>query len=203
LGMDESKPEPIEEDCIQSDLLARGWTKRIIDRLLVSPDEILHRRGGGTINIYRAARVNAAEQSDEFARLLAEAAPRKAAAAKAVDTKMQNMVEHIKTAKLEIIPNKTDSEIHDLAYLTHGGRYQGKLGEFRWSNHVARNCIRHNLTNYEELWDLINRGYTGQKAYDILRKRIDALVDKTYPRYADATFVTKEFCMSNAVYRTD
>jgi hypothetical protein len=41
---------------------------------------------------------------------------------------------------------------------------------------TARNCIRHNLTNYEQLWERINRGWTGAPAYQILRTRVEALL---------------------------
>jgi hypothetical protein len=56
---------------------------------------------------------------------------------------------------------------------------------FLWSNKKARNAIRHCRTNYEEQWAKINRGQTGEEAYNILRERVDELVDEAYPQFAD------------------
>jgi hypothetical protein len=70
-------------------------------------------------------------------------------------------------------------------YITHHQPKEAHHGEFHWSNAKARAAIRHNLTSYEELWGLINRGRTGDPAYEILRPRVDALVGEAYPKYAE------------------
>ena len=86
-----------------------------------------------------------------------------------------------------MVPN-TRKEIEALALSTHGGNYGGDPGPFHFSDKKAQDTIRHNLTNYEQQWEKINRGSTGSHAYLILRRRIDALVDEAYPEYAlDAT----------------
>ena len=41
------------------------------------------------------------------------------------------------------------------------------------------------LTNYEPLWECRNRGDTGREAYDILRWRVDQLIDQTYPQFCE------------------
>ena len=41
-----------------------------------------------------------------------------------------------------------------------------------------------NLTNYEELLGLINRGPTADGGYRILRDRVNAVVLATYPQFA-------------------
>jgi hypothetical protein len=106
------------------------------------------------------------------------------AARKAVCTRMANMKNKVMRADLTIVSGKTTEEIYDLAWRTHGGNYQGEPGQFRWSNEKARNAIRHSLTNYEELWTLFNRGWTGEVAYDALRTRVDELVNERYPQFA-------------------
>ncbi|MGB8478186.1 MAG: hypothetical protein WCE63_05010 [Acidobacteriaceae bacterium] len=85
---------------------------------------------------------------------------RAASVAKAVATRIANMEAAMTTVDLKIVTGKTDAEIHDWPLISHGGNYQGRVGEFRWSNRTARNAIRHNLTNYERLWRRINRGPT-------------------------------------------
>jgi predicted CoA-binding protein len=122
-----------------------------------------------------------------------QAARRSEAAAKGVETRIANMEEAARTCELWIQEGLSNDDIYSLALATHGGNYRGKPGEFIWCFRTARNCIRHNLTNYEHLWSLINRGDTAQGAYDILRHRVDKLVDATYPRYAiDEEYLTRE-----------
>lgn len=91
----------------------------------------------------------------------------------------------MEAVEITIIPGKSRDEIEALACATHGGNYQGDPGPFYFNNRVARNCILHNLTNYEELWSRTNRGRTGKGSYNILRKRVDDLIDEVYPEYRD------------------
>jgi hypothetical protein len=77
----------------------------------------------------------------------------------------------------------TPEQVSEVALATHGGNYRGEAGEFHWSNKVARNTIRHNLTNYERLLRCINRGETAEFAYRVLRACTDELVDEAYPEY--------------------
>jgi hypothetical protein len=80
------------------------------------------------------------------------------AAKKALATRVRNMEEAMRTVPLTIVREKSNHEIYRLAVLSHGGNYGGVPGPFYWSNRKARNAIRHNLTNYEAQWSLINRG---------------------------------------------
>jgi hypothetical protein len=113
-----------------------------------------------------------------------KAVQRSQAARKGVTTRIVNMVEAVETAELKITSGWTDQQIYESALNTHGGNYLGDPGEFIWSNKKARNTIRHCLTNYEALWRLVNRGPTAECAYSILRDRVDALVEETYPQFA-------------------
>jgi ribosomal protein L32E len=114
-----------------------------------------------------------------------QAKKRSEAACKAVMTRTENMERRAAESEIKIVRGKTNEEIFELALRTHGGNYLGDPGPFHWSNRAARNAIRHKLTNYEALWALCNRGYTGGGAYTILRERFDAVVDEAYPQFAE------------------
>jgi hypothetical protein len=92
------------------------------------------------------------------------------------------MEDYVRVVKLTIVPGKTEDEIHGLA--------QGTLGKhlaLTWSNQAAINCIRHKLTNYEEIyWYIKNRWGGGYAVYAILRRRIDDLVETEYPQFTPA-----------------
>jgi hypothetical protein len=102
----------------------------------------------------------------------------------AIETRKANMQQAMQSAELTIKRGLSNEEIHDLARSSHGGNYQGNPGCFYWSNRAARNAIRHRLTNYESLWEKINRGGTGAGAYVILKGRVETLVDEAYPHFA-------------------
>ena len=91
------------------------------------------------------------------------------------------MVKAVELASITIVRGKSRDEIRKLALSTHGGNYRGDPGPFTWPGRVARNCIRHCLTNYERLWSLTNRGETGRGAYETLRARVDDLISEAYP----------------------
>jgi hypothetical protein len=98
---------------------------------------------------------------------------------------VENMQTAMETVELTIRRGLSNAEIYDLAFLSHGGNYLGDPGPFNWCNQKARNAIRHCLTNYEAHWAKINRGQTGEEAYNILRERVDELVDEAYPQFAE------------------
>jgi hypothetical protein len=114
-----------------------------------------------------------------------ESLRRSIAAEKAVSTKIKNMNEAMRDVELTITHDLSNEEIYELAIATHGGNYLGDPGPFNWSNRKARNTIRHCLTNYEKQWKKINRGRTAETAYNVLRDRVDALIDEKYPQFAE------------------
>lgn len=171
---------------IKSDL---DWTDKLIKQYLGEPDEFApnprYTKAGAPMRLYRTTRIAAVEATPEFQAAFRASQDRKLSARSAVATRVRNMEDVMREAKITITPNLTNEQIHDLAFSTHGGNYAGDPGYFNWSNRTAINCIRHNLTNYEELWKACNRGETGQGAYEILRERVDAVIRVTYPQFFD------------------
>ncbi len=165
----------------------RGWTNRLITKFLGEPDKLSpnphYRNAGAPMRLYSIDRITSAEATEDFVAAAKKAADRRDSATLGVATKTANMLKWMQSAELTIIRGKSREEIKRLAIATHGGNYMGDPGEFTWSNRIAINCIRHNMTNYESLWAICNRGDTGQPAYDCLRERIDALITETYPEY--------------------
>ena len=170
------------------ELKARGWTDTAIKRFLPDkPDDTRanpkYPKAGAPMKFWLQSRVHRVERTKVFLAWREGVARRKQATQKAVARRVDNMVRRMEEAEITIVRGRTRDEIYKLALSTHGGNYQGEPGPFVWSNRTARNCIRHNLTNYESLWHLCNRGQTGQLAYDILRDRVHALIDDAYPEY--------------------
>lgn len=171
------------------DIKNRGWTDTAIKKFLpAQPDDTrpnpYYSRAGAPMKFWLVRRVHRAEKTKKFTTWRAGAGERSDQAERAVTTRVDNIVKKMGTAEITIQRGLTKEQIHKLAIITHGGNYLGDPGEFVWSNRKARDCIRHNLTNYEQLWNICNRGKTGKAAYELLRSRVDALIDETYPEYA-------------------
>ncbi len=67
---------------------------------------------------------------------------RESAAVKAIQTRTRNMEQAMEMVELTFVSGLSDDKIRNLAILTHGGNYQGKVGEFMWSNRTARNVTQ-------------------------------------------------------------
>ena len=168
-------------------LKARAWTDGLIRKFLGEPDKLApnpyYRVAGAPMRRYALSRVEAIEPTEAFAAERAKTEQRRKASAKAVGTKIDNMITAMETAEITIVAGKTRDEIRRLAVATRGGNYLGNPGPFYFDHRVAVNCIRHNLTNYESLCESCNRGETGEVAYQTLRERVDARIRETYPEY--------------------
>lgn len=174
------------------DLTARGWTSTAIKKFLpAEPDDTrdnpYYANAGAPMKFWLKSRVHRVEKTKRFLAWKRGAKTRRCAAKRGVATRVDRMVKRMEKATITIARGWTDEQIRDLAERTHGGNYAGEPGPFHWSKQTARNCIRHCLTNYEELWEICNRGETGAAAYEVLRERVDDLIDEAYPQYADAT----------------
>jgi hypothetical protein len=174
-----------------NDLRERSWTDTAMKRFLpATPDDTRpnphYSKAGAPMKFWLRSRVHRVEKTKRFLAWQARIKERRAAAQRAVATRTSRMQENMETAELTIQRGWTDEHIRKLAVRTHGGNYAGDPGPFQWSKWTARNCVRHNLTNYEQLWKRINRGQTGQRAYEILRERVDELIDEAYPQFREA-----------------
>lgn len=167
----------------------RGWTATAIKNFLpAEPDDTRdnprYANAGAPMKLWFRTRVHRVEKAKRFLSWKEGADARKQAAGRGVETRVASMVDKMRSATITIRRGLTTEQVWDLAARTHGGNYDGEPGPFRRSNRTARNCIRHCLTNYEALWTICNRGETGQEAYDVLRARVDDVVDEAYPQFA-------------------
>ncbi len=64
---------------IQRDVLARGWTVKLIKRFLGERDSLHHAPNGAVLNLYALSRIEAAEATEEWKRAAARVAARRRA----------------------------------------------------------------------------------------------------------------------------
>lgn len=184
------KKHPREALLSAAELKDRWWTPAMIKARLGEPDD--HRPNprssrAAPMRFWLKSRVEESEREASFRGARLAALDRSESAKAGVTTRIVNMTERMRAVEITIEAGWPESKLRKLAERTHGGNYAGSMMDrpFRWSKQTARNCIRHRLTNYEQLWELCNRGDTGADAYGVLRDRVDCLIDRTYPAYAD------------------
>lgn len=168
------------------ELKDRGWTATAIGNFLPEPDDERdnpHYKSAAPMKFWLRRRVHRSEKTKRFLQWKEGLAKRRASSQKAVRTRISNMEQRMRDAELTIDATKTTREIYEIARRTYNGNYRGDRGSFYWSHRQAINTIRHRLTNYEQLWDICNRGDTGEDAYFVLRERVDDLISKTYPQF--------------------
>lgn len=163
----------------QSQILERpGWNKKLITTLLGKPDAYKKIYGySQEAHLYNALRVVIAEKTDIWIQAQEDMAKRKQASIKAVQTKVDKIVDRI---------DNTTIIVKELPYTTIVKRAVGD-GEYdkAYLDRQCVNYIRHELTGYDRTLDTCV-GKTGKlEAYKCLRHKIFAEISRVYPMYAE------------------
>ncbi|MGW3287873.1 hypothetical protein ACWDR3_24910 [Streptomyces sp. NPDC001002] len=179
-------------------LLARGWTRGMIRRLLGQPDLLRdnpHFRAAPQIRLYGVERVEAAEQGEEFKSLAAAAVRRSVAAKAAAQRRRREVLARIAAEPIEV-PRLAPRRLEQLA-VEHRRRHDEEKRPYervvrdtttdrRIPGHLTPDgwkvdYLRHRLTRYEELLDGVHGSSGRSVAEELLRRRIYAAIAEAYP----------------------
>ncbi|GEM_PF-1862292 len=167
-----------------SELKEAGWTERLIRTFLGGPDATrpnpFYSRAGAPMRLWRAERVAAVSSSQEVQEALLKAKKNRERGLKGAETRARNIADVCRQAEVKVVVLPYQ-RVKELSAATHGGNYMGDPGPWTWSYRAALNCVRHCCTNYEALWQLTNRGSTGEDGYWVLRDRVDTAIEDAYP----------------------
>lgn len=185
----------------QSMLLDAGWTKTMILRLL--PDPVLKQnpmyKNAAPMKLWYKATVDSVMLSDEYKKMLKAAEKRKVAAAKAVKTKTQAIVDsQVRIANSLSVIVIPDDELIDKTidakndwYCSHDiDSWAGYDTNEETLNRWIVNYIRHNLIDgeYKRQYDysLVRlRNKVGKsEAYDKFKMIVLDKIAEAYPKYA-------------------
>jgi hypothetical protein len=179
-------------------LRARGWTPAMVDRLLGQPDSVVRNpryRAAAPTRLYARERVRAAEGTPEFARLLAVATRRSAAAREAADRRRRVVLARIAALRIPV-PQLSRTVLAERAVEHRNQRDEQRA--WVWLDHVPNpasaadadpaalirwqvNYLRHVLTDYDALLDGLF-GATGRaEAERLLRCRVYEAIAVAYP----------------------
>ncbi len=144
----------------------RGWTDQMIRKLLGGPDKVApnpHYRTAAPMRLYLVGRVEQAEKSGLFVRH--EPDPRRQkAAAKAVQTKMRNLMRWAKYVRIK----------YDFP----------ESGKLRGDDRQKVNYLRHECTAYDDTLASMY-GVTGRRvAYPVIKGRMLEKIAGEFPELA-------------------
>lgn len=190
-----------EAFCTRSTLKQRGWTESAIARFLDPHDREApnpHYRKAAPMRLYRLARVEAAEQSDDYRAYAAATAGRRTGAKRAAATKRERLLAEVEAWRIEVPAMDLErvrrrairayNDYHEMLLFERGHDYErATLGSDRaFLDRITVNYLRHELTPYDDrLRDLFGRVGT-REGYAILNRKIHAAIAAAYPDLIDA-----------------
>jgi hypothetical protein len=169
----------------------RGWTDSLIQEFAQVPDKQYpnpHSKKAGNVCLYSLDRIITIEESAEFKAKNEMVSMRKASAAKAVLTK----IEQLKSACAGYKPNLHKLEYEELKeraithHIEHKSEKRKYFGTIEYSlNRIMTNYARHMLSDYEYQLKSI-RGKVGkEESYHIIRDIINQAIKEAYPFLSD------------------
>jgi hypothetical protein len=176
-------------------LKARGWTDGAIRRFLGDADRTApnpHARSAPPMRLYAVSRVEAVETSDTWRAQQPRRSQRKAAAAKAVQTKRAALRAYVNGVTI-LVPVL---QVEDLTRRACDHFNDRQLDRDGWSSpasltsdavfltRIAVNFLRHALSPYDAELDRVFRRIGVQEAYDALNEKVYAAISAIYPALA-------------------
>jgi hypothetical protein len=172
-------------------LKERGWTDSIIKKINLIPDKLAKNprfNKAAPMKLYDINNIVELEKSEQFCNLIAKGQSRKEGAKKAVETKIAKLYKYVETVPIEIEfvpePKVTIDAIdayndwHD--YDFDKGNPASLDSDELFLMRIRGNYIRHNLTNYDEILEVI-KGHTGIKeVYPDLKRKVMNRIDSKW-----------------------
>lgn len=177
-----------------SQLKERGWTVSIIKKLNLTHDKEKTNpfyKCASPMKLYNLSKIIEIEKTPEFTELFEKAEKRKLSAAKAVNTKLQNIKDYVHSIEIKI-PDIPAPQIFEMAiehyndYHFNRWNYDGKyISSYKGLDNetlirLTSNLIRHQLTNYdillEEEYGKVGIDYF----HNYLKEKINKMVREKY-----------------------
>ena len=172
-----------------------GWTDRLIRKVLGDPDDV--RRGTRQkVRLYARDRVEAAMARKDVREQLEHAArsreTRSAAARKAANRRKEALIRWVKIVGIEWMPHTPRTaqrairagmkqRVEERALRGSFGDPLGPVEDPERRKALARAYLRHHCTNYEQIYSELVGKAGHDRAYVLLRRRVDAMVVQRFP----------------------
>jgi len=180
-------------------LKERGWTEAAISHFVPDSDRISPNprfEKAAPLKLYLSTRIEDIERSDEFREFMLASEKRKAAIAKAAETKKQKLLAELEGWEIVVTKEPLDKVRCDAIdaynghqdwiceYESRGIRFATKDSDPNFLDRITVNYLRHQLLDYgNRLAQLL--GPTGKdEAYKALRDKILLAIAERYPDLA-------------------
>jgi len=185
----------LEKKVTQSELLANGWTRKLIQDFLPEPElkRNPHYKRGPQMKLWSVSDVESVMQTKEFQEAKEKADKRKMSAQKAVITKTDKLLEDIEKKILEIeVVKVNDKKLRkdtlaakEVWYMVHDIPSDVYSVDAETMNRWIVNYIRHNLTSYDEELYLMSGKVGCHIAYVRYKNAVLHKIAEVYPKYAE------------------
>ena len=186
--------EATQEFLLKQDLKTRLWTDGLISRLLIKPDEIKKRYGGGICHLYHKDRVELAESSQAFKGFQEKTLTRRQLSREQMlsraDILRQEISNHIRSLEIVLKVFSSKQELYQAAVYHYNGLWTGRgtlektastKDSTEFLNRIATNMLRHSCDCYERELDSLFGKVGASDAYSLLKIRVNDTIVKTYP----------------------
>lgn len=191
----------MSEYITKSTIKSRGWTDKLIEIFLKSPDKEAKNpiyRCASPMKLYLIKRVEEIEQSSEFKQRILENKKRIDGSKQAVITKKQRLLDEINKMKIYLDRKNIDiirkNAIHSYNEFKQSLSYE--YGDFEYTpateksdviflRRIMVNYLRHNMSNYDEHLERIFGKVGKTEAYKILNTKIYDKIKEIYPEFAE------------------
>ena len=179
----------------------RGWTDKLIKEFLPTPDLTKpnpNYKSGPPMLLFAIDRIEKIEQTEEFKAKQPDTEKRKAAAKKAVETKLQQLWEWLDTVEIHV-PAFDKSKLIKRACdhyndMQEEREFEGRStcgmtptadSDPKFLERICVNYLRHCLTKYEEHLDEMSGKVGFGEGYEEIRRKIFSKISENYHWLAD------------------
>lgn len=178
-------------------LKERGWTNSLIKAFLPSPDEMRLNpmyKSAAPMLLYKEGRIKRIEGTQKFKKNLEKVAPKKIAAQKAVETKLNNLLSYLDSVEINLITLSKEELIEKACKhyneiqldrssegLKCSDRAATKNSDFSFLKRICVNFLRHEMTSYEDHIEEMSDKVGFNRGYLAVRDKVFDKIKETYP----------------------
>ena len=173
--------------CTVPELKSRGWTLTAIARFLPTWDDTRHNpkyRSAAPMRLYSFTRVESIEASAEWQTWKAQSVACRARGTKAWTTRRSKLLAVVEgwKPKVEHVENVVEQAItyYNERNIDKDWKRAAIGDNSEFLHRITRNYIRHTLTNYDDLLNLLPRECRDD-AYAAVRDNVEDAIDEVYP----------------------
>jgi hypothetical protein len=169
-----------------SELKRRGWTEKMIDVLLGKPDSTQanpYYRHAAQMNLYRIERVKYTESTPGFFIAKENAEKRKMSSCRAIETKREGARNWARSVFIQVPSLDREETVRNAIKTYNESHFSQASNDSDWRTlrEITLTYIRHKMTDYESLLEIMHGTIGVDSASDIIQERVQAKIIEVNP----------------------